>query len=79
MIIQIDSKEGVIYKISGNYLCDIECFEIEIIKNELPCDTTYRIELADGDYLNMSKGEFKTLYKILDNPQVQKWIYSEED
>lgn len=72
MIIQINNKDGVVDKISGNYLSDIDCFEIEIIKNELPCDTTYRIELADGDYLNMSKGEFKTLYKILNNPQVQK-------
>ena len=61
-------------KASCNYLYPEECYQIEIIKNTPPCDTTFKIEMADNDYLNISKEELKTLKDMLNNDKVWQFI-----
>ena len=71
------NEQGEISKVSGNYLHDMECYEVEIIKNDMPCDTTYRIELADEDYLNITMAELRTLKAILNSYEVSKMLSKE--
>ena len=61
-------------KASANYLNDLECYEVEIIKNGLPADTKYRIEMIDNDYINVTINELKGLKKLLDSKDVCKLL-----
>lgn len=74
MTVFIERNQQGLEKASANYLNDLECYEVEIIKNELPCDTTYRIELIDNDYLNVTVNELRGLKKLLDNKDVCKLL-----
>ena len=74
MTVSIERNQKGLEKASANYLNDLECYEVEIIKNELPCDTTYRIELIDSDYLNVTINELKGLKKLLDDKDVCKLL-----
>lgn len=72
--VTIEQNEKELLKASGNYLDDLECYEVEIIKNNLPCDTSYRIELIDNDYINITETELKTLKELLNNETVSKLL-----
>jgi hypothetical protein len=74
-MLEVVTKQGEhneILKVSGNYLQDMECYEVEIIKNDTPCDTLFRIELADNDYLNITMSELRTLKAILNSHEVSR-------
>ena len=77
-IVVKQNEHGEILKVSGNYDKNMECYEVEIIKNDLPCDTTYRIELADEDYLNITISELRTLKEILNSHEVSRLLESKE-
>ena len=70
MRVKVDQNEKELLKASGNYIKESDCFEVEIIKNDLPCDTTYRIELMDNDYLNVTKQELRVLKALLNDHRV---------
>lgn len=70
--IHYGSKE--LKKASVNYLKDMECFEVELIKNDNPSDTKYRIEFIDGDYINITIRELKALKQLLNNDMVTKLL-----
>ena len=72
-IIKNEENNGL-EKASANYLNDLECYEVEIIKNDLPADTKYRIEMIDNDYINVTINELKGLKKLLDNKDVCKLL-----
>lgn len=74
MKIEVEQNDTELLKASGNYLDDLECYEVEIIKNELPCDTSYRIEFIDNDYINITKTELRTLKELLNNETVSKLL-----
>ena len=71
-IIKNDNNE--LEKASANYLEDLECYEVEIIKNTPPCDTTYRIEMIDNDYIDITINELKALKELLDNEDICKLL-----
>lgn len=68
--VKVEQDEKELLKASANYLKDLECYEVEIIKNELPADTTYRIEMIDGDYINITREELRGLKALLNNHSV---------
>ena len=70
MAVYIKQDHEGLEKASANYLNDLECYEVEIIKNDLPCDTKYRIEMIDNDYINVTKSELRGLKRLLDNKEV---------
>lgn len=70
MEVKIEKQENILTKASANYLNDLECYEVEIIKNDLPCDTKYRIEMIDNDYINITINELRGLKKLLDDKEV---------
>ena len=37
------------------------CFEVELIKNNLPCDTKYRLEFIGNQYIGMTIQELRVL------------------
>ena len=45
----------------------MECFKFELIKNDNPSDTKYRIEFIDGDYISIAIRELKALKQLLNN------------
>lgn len=71
-IVKNDNNE--LEKASVNYLEDLECYEVEIIKNDLPADTKYRIEMIDNDYINVTRSELKGLQRLLNNEEVCKLL-----
>ena len=74
MRIDIDYNSKELKKASANYLKDMECFEVELIKNDNPSDTKYRIEFIDGDYINITIKELKALKQLLNNDMVTKLL-----
>ena len=74
MEIKITENAGELIKASGNYLNDLECYEVEIIKNDLPSDTKYRIELIDNDYINITVNELRVLKAILNDKAVSQLL-----
>ena len=72
--VTIEQNEKELLKASGNYLDDLECYEVEIIKNNSPCDTSYRIEFIDNDYINITETELRTLKELLNNETVSKLL-----
>ena len=70
MEIKITQNAGELIKASGNYLNDLECYEVEIIKNDFPADTKYRIEMIDNDYINVTRSELKGLQRLLTDKEV---------
>ena len=63
-------------RISCNYLEDVECYEVEIIENDRPCDTTFRIELIDNDYLDITVQELRVLKELLNSTEFEQFIKS---
>ena len=70
MKIKVQQNETELLKASGNYIEDMGCYEVEIIKNDKGHDTTYRIEMADEQYLDITTSELNTLKQILNNHSV---------
>ena len=70
MRIKVEQDEKELLKASGNYIEDMGCYEVEIIKNEKGHDTTYRIEMADEQYIDITVSELNTLKQILNNKSV---------
>ena len=70
MKIEIKQNDTELLKASANYLEDAECFEVEIIKNEKGHDTTYRIEMIDEQYIDITVNELKALKQLLNNETV---------
>lgn len=68
--VKVEQNEKELLKASANYLKDLECYEVEIIKNDLPADTLYRIEMIDGKSLDITKEEFRGLKALLNNHSV---------
>lgn len=66
----IEQNETELLKASANYLKDLECYEVEIIKNDLPADTLYRIEMIDGKSLDITREELRGLKALLNNYSV---------
>ena len=73
-MIKIKQDENGLLKASGNYLDALECYEVEIIKNDKGHDTTYRIEMIDNQYLDITVSELKTLKEILNNNEVSELL-----
>ena len=70
MRIKVEQNEKELLKASGNYIEDMGCYEVEIIKNEKGHDTTYRIEMADEQYIDITVSELNTLKQVLNNKSV---------
>lgn len=75
MRIDIDyNAQKELIKASANYLEDVKCFEVELIKNNCPADTKYRIEFIDNDYINITISELKALKQLLNNDMVTRLL-----
>ena len=74
MEIKVLQDSTGLLKASGNYLTDLECYEVEIIKNEKGHDTTYRIEMIDEDYIDITVSELNTLKQLLNNKEVSELL-----
>lgn len=74
MRIDIDYDSKGLKQASANYLKNMECFEVELIENNNPSDTKYRIEFIDGDYINITISELKALKQLLNNDMVTKLL-----
>ena len=59
---------------SCNYLINEDCYEVEIIKNTPPCDTSFKIEMIDNQFLDVTRSELKTLKDMLNNDKVQEFL-----
>ena len=59
---------------SGNYFINEDCYEVEIIKNTPPCDTSFKIEMIDNQFLNVTRSELSVLKDMLNNDKVQKFL-----
>lgn len=71
--------KGEITKVSTGYNGSYDCYEIELIKNNPPCDTTWRIEMMDNDYLNVSAEELKMLRDLLNSELVVNDILNRKE
>ena len=78
MEIKIEKDGTGLLKASGNYYEELECYEVEIIKNEKGHDTTYRIEMIDEDYIDITVSELNTLKQLLNNKEVSELLGLEE-
>ena len=79
MEIKVLQDSTGLLKASGNYDNKLECYEVEIIKNDLENhDTTYRIEMIDEDYIDITTSELNTLKQLLNNKEVIKLLGLEE-
>lgn len=78
MRIDIDYNSKELKKASANYLKDIECFEVELIRNPSGYmsghDTKYRIEFIDNDYIDITISELKALKQLLNNDMITKLL-----
>lgn len=70
MAVYVKFDNETLEKASANYLDDLECYEVELIKNGKGHDTEYRIEFIDNDYIDITKTELKALKAILNNHSV---------
>ena len=59
---------------SCNYFICEDCYEVEIIKNTPPCDTSFKIEMIDNQFLDVTRSELKTLKDMLNNDKVQEFL-----
>ena len=75
MEIKVLQDSTGLLKASGNYLTGMECYEVEIIKNDKGHDTTYRLEMADEDYIDITVNELNTLKQLLNNKEVSELLY----
>ena len=78
MEIKVLQDSTGLLKASGNYDDKLECYEVEIIKNDKGHDTTYRIEMIDEDYIDITISELNTLKQLLNNKEVSKLLGLEE-
>ena len=74
MEIKVLQDSTGLLKASGNYDDKLECYEVEIIKNDKGHDTTYRIEMADEQYIDITINELNTLKQLLNNKEVSKLL-----
>ena len=66
-----EQNNYTLLKSSSNYIKKLECYEVELIRNtDRNADTSYRIELIDNNYLDITIGELKALKAILNNKTV---------
>ena len=73
MLVKVEQDAKKLIKASGNFLEDMGCYEVELIRNN-GADTTYRIELADNDYLDITVNELRALKAILNNKSVESLL-----
>ena len=78
MEIKVSQDNTGLVRASGNYDDKLECYEVEIIKNDKGHDTTYRIEMIDEDYIDITTSELNTLKQLLNNKEVSKLLGLEE-
>ena len=78
MEIKVLQDSTGLLKASGNYDDKLGCYEVEIIKNDKGHDTTYRIEMIDEDYIDITTSELNTLKQLLNNKEVSKLLGLEE-
>lgn len=50
--VKIEIKNNEIIKASSSYLKELDCYEVELIKNDTPADTIYKIEFIDDSSIN---------------------------
>lgn len=74
MAVYVKFDNETLEKASANYLDDLECYEVELIKNGKGHDTEYRIEFIDNDYIDITKTELKALKEILNSGTVSKLL-----
>ena len=77
--IYTDDTQTEINTVSSNYIKNLDCYEVELIKNSTSTDTTYRIELMDNDYINLTISELKALKELLNSKSVSKLILKEKE
>ena len=70
MKIEVKQNDTELLKASANYDDKLECYEVEIIKNDKGHDTTYRIEMIDEQYIDITVNELKALKQLLNNETV---------
>lgn len=71
IIVHNKQNSHTLLKSSSNYIKELECYEVELIRNtDRDADTSYRIELIDNDYLDITIDELKALKAILNNKTV---------
>lgn len=78
MRIELDYDKDKLNRVSGNYIKAFDCYEVEIISNPDTSDTYYRIELTDGEYINVTINELKALKQLLNNNIVTKLLKLDE-
>ena len=69
MRVKVDQDEKELLKASGNYIKESDCWEVEIIKRDVPYPNLYRISTSK-DCMNVTKSELKALKAILNNHSV---------
>lgn len=74
MAVYVKFDNETLEKASANYLDDLECYEVELIKNGKGHDTLYRVEFIDNDYIDITKSELKALKEILNSGTVSKLL-----
>ena len=71
IIVHNKQNNYTLLKSSSNYIKELECYEVELIRNtDRDADTSYRIELIDNNYLDITIDELKALKAILNNKTV---------
>lgn len=69
MRVKVDQDEKELLKASGNYIKESDCWEVEIVKRDVPYPNLYRISTGK-DCMNITKSELKALKAILNNHSV---------
>ena len=74
-------EDDTLIKASTGYSKEMECYEVELIKNDLGDhhDTEYRIELADNEYMDITLRELFMLKELLNNKQVLEFLTERGD
>ena len=69
-------EDDTLIKASTGFAKEMDCYEVELIKNETGDyhDTEYRIELADNEYMDITLIELYMLKELLNNKQVSEFL-----
>lgn len=67
-------SNGEVRKISHGFEKSMDCYLVEIIKNDLPRDTEWRLEMADNDYLDIGIDELIILRDLLNSEEFKSII-----
>ena len=68
------NANGEIEKASANFIQELDCYEVELIKNGKGHDTTFRIETIDEDYFDITVAELHALKELLNNEEVSRLL-----